>query len=51
MPFFKCFKFNTKVKSYKLKNRLFKKAKATNLILMTLLKTLQALILYPLFSL
>jgi hypothetical protein len=37
---FRHFSFNIKIKSYKLGNRQLKKAKASNLILITLLKTL-----------
>ena len=47
-PPFRHFSFNIKVKGRKLKSRQLKRAKASNLILMTLLDALQALILCPL---
>jgi hypothetical protein len=51
MPLFRHSGFNIKVKSYKLGSRQSKGAKASNLILMTLLEALQALILHPLLFL
>ena len=45
MPLFRHFSFNIKIKSYKLGSRQLKRAKASNLILIILLKALQAPIL------